>query len=160
MGGIMHVSPGPCDRQHGMDTIQTRAATGDRTVTAAGEKNPGKSDKQWCVEWPWADIWKRLFWGGLTAGMWRGGGKVVQEFRIWTGAPTCVCLQGPVSTTNHRTSRSQKSPLTERFRHGGNKKKSQLCEILAELASLTLRSWIYRQRDVPNGSVICSAWLF
>lgn len=62
MGGIRHVSLGLYDRHHGMDTTQQAcAATGESTVTAAGKKNPGKSDKHWCVEWPWADIWERLF---------------------------------------------------------------------------------------------------
>lgn len=62
MGGITHVSPGLYGRHHDMDTTQQAcAATGDSTVTAAGKENPGKSDKQWCVEWPWADIWEGLF---------------------------------------------------------------------------------------------------
>lgn len=81
MGGIMHVSPGPCDRQHGMDTIQTRAATGDRTVTAAGRKSRGSlmNSGVWNGH---EQIFGRGFSEGVTAGMWRGGGKVVQEFRI------------------------------------------------------------------------------
>lgn len=37
-------------------TLQTHAATGDHTVIGTGKKNTWKSDKQWCVEWPWTKL--------------------------------------------------------------------------------------------------------
>lgn len=161
MGGIIHVSPGLYDRHHGMDTTQQAcAATGDSTATAAGKKNPEKSDKQWCVEWPWADIWKRLFWRGDSRSVERGDGRVLQEFRIWTGAHTRVRLQGPIPTTTTQLAALRKAHWLKGSDTEAIKKKDNFLRFFAELASLTLRSWIYRQRDVPNGSVICSAWLF
>lgn len=82
-----------------------------------------------------------------------------QKFKISTGVHTCAFIsRASCYLHHHLTISSEKSSLAERFRPGGSEER-QLYTILVELARLAYFEILnlQRQRDVPNGSVICSS---